>query len=232
LTSNDNNKEICAARLALAWAILAIALSAVSAMPAIAPWVVGAAVAVPVAVSVWLSRRASGYRREAIALASRLAVEAEHTERHRAYVESLKPAAGQIMRRWSRHIATASEETENGITDLSRQFGKILQGISSTMQTSAGGSETAVEAAIAQGRADLSGMLAGMERGLAAKEPLLEQVAALNEITGELNRSSAQSSRGQTGIAHACRKQGSQPGGPKASRAKRSARSSASRLEP
>ena len=118
--------------------------------------------------------------------------------RHKAdaygrYLESLQQAAGEIMSRWAAHIDVASTQTERGITDLSLEFGDILKGIHAATGGSVGGNGAGGDfpAVIALGRADLEAMLAGMERGFAAKEPLLNQMAALEGIIGELREMAA-----------------------------------------
>jgi methyl-accepting chemotaxis protein len=107
------------------------------------------------------------------------------------YVVSLRLAVEPIMSRWSRHIATASAQTEEGITDLSMEFGDILSGIQATI-AAAGGSagegarDSEVASVILQGGTDLEAMLASLARGLDAKEPLLQQITALEAVIGEL----------------------------------------------
>lgn len=104
-----------------------------------------------------------------------------------AYLASLRPAVDAIMTRWSRHIATASAQTEEGITQLSMEFGDILRGIQATISAAGSGSGGGdISAVIKQGGEDLEAMLADMASGLDAKAPLLKQMSALEGVIGEL----------------------------------------------
>jgi methyl-accepting chemotaxis protein len=92
------------------------------------------------------------------------------------------------MTRWAQHIGTASQQTEQAITELSGEFGEILQGIETAIGERPVDSEAHVPVgeAITQGQTDLSAMLSRMEVSFAAREPLLRQIAALDGIIGEL----------------------------------------------
>ena len=107
----------------------------------------------------------------------------------RAFVDSLHSGIGEIMPRWSKHIDIASSQTERGITDLANEFGDILRGIQTTIDASSGaqgGAISDLSSVITVGRNELEQMLAALERGIAAKEPVLKQMVALEAVIGEL----------------------------------------------
>ena len=137
--------------------------------------------------SVWLARRLLGEQRARQAQAQALLAQQQLADGHAAYLASLKQAGDAILPRWVAHIDTASSQTERGITELSHEFGAILQGIQATMATSGAGEQrTDLPATLAQGERDLEAMLADMERGFEAQEPMLQQMASLESVIGEL----------------------------------------------
>ena len=139
-----------------------------------------------------LWRQAQQTQLDAARLAAELRVAGTRAAQYAAFVASLRLAAEQIMRRWSSHIGTASAQTEKGITDLSREFSGILQGIEAAIGSGQGASGASAGAGgdigevIALARADLEGMLGDLERGFAAKAPLLQQISELGAVVNEL----------------------------------------------
>lgn len=136
--------------------------------------------------ALWLRGQLAALRVHDRAETAARADEAGRGNAHADYLNSLRRAVAAIMPRWSAHIDLASGQTEQGITDLSREFGDMLKGIESAVSASGGGDAVDLPAVIALGHTDLEEMLAGMERSFAAKEPLLKQIAALDGVIGEL----------------------------------------------
>lgn len=151
---------------------------------------VAAAAASSVAYSAWLGWRVGEERRAMENQLAVLAVEKIRAEKLEVYLNSLRLGAEQVMPRWSSHIAVASGQTEQGITDLSIEFGDILKGVQATISAAGsddGSGKMDISSVIALSRTDLEAMLHGMERGFAAKEPLLKQIAGLENVIGELS---------------------------------------------
>ena len=136
--------------------------------------------------SVWLARRVQGEQRARQAQAQALLAQQQLADGHAAYLASLKQAVDAILPRWAAHIDTASSQTERGITELSHEFGTILQGIQATMAVSGAGERADLPATLAQGERDLEAMLADMEHSFEAQEPMLQQMTSLENVIGEL----------------------------------------------
>lgn len=150
-----------------------------------------AAQGLTVAVCLLLSRRLLQVKADSMRLEEERDAALLNAKQYDEYLASLRLAVDPIMSRWSRHIATASAQTEEGITDLSMEFGDILSGIQATIAAAGssageGASDSEVASVIAEGGADLEAMLASLAHGLDAKEPLLQQITALEAVIGEL----------------------------------------------
>jgi methyl-accepting chemotaxis protein len=140
----------------------------------------------------WTAARSGAACQAEVQGLAELATEKQRADAYEAYLKSLQRAVEAIMARWSAHIAMASSQTERGITDLSVEFGDILKGIQATIAASAsagaaGGNDAGdFSKVIALGQTDLESMLASMESGFEAKEPVLRQMAALDGVISEL----------------------------------------------
>lgn len=140
-----------------------------------------------VAAGLWSAARVSAERASRQEQMTLLSAARGRAEAYEGYLSSLRQAVETIMARWAAHISMASSQTEHGITDLANEFGDILRGIQTTISASGSGGDAAdFSTAITQGRADLEAMLANMECGFEAKRPLLQQMAALENVIGEL----------------------------------------------
>ena len=145
---------------------------------------------VPVLANVLLTSRLQHASQETQRERAAGEVVADRAERYSVYLESVRSGIVEIMPRWASHIGMASSQTEQGITQLSLEFGDMLKGVQATISASGSGAaddNTDVSAAISIGRADLEAMLLALEKGFADKGPLLQQMIALESIIAELS---------------------------------------------
>lgn len=106
---------------------------------------------------------------------------------------NIAEAARTILPRWSTHVGLASTQTEEGINDLANQFSTILQHIQAALDNSQQaeqglGGESGLTDMISRGRAELNTMLQELEVGLEAKQPMLDQISRLSQISTELKQ--------------------------------------------
>lgn len=185
--SNRHPEKWATAGCGVAW-LLALALAAFGGgFNTVSGWLVLLLAGVPVAIGGMLcyvlGRERQARQREMDTLREQQA----RAARFEAYLCSLRGAAGEIMPRWASHIAIASTQTEEGITELALEFGDLIKGIQASMPAVGAEDENGNFATvISAGNADLQAMLHKQETGLEAKEPLLEQMVGLEGIIREL----------------------------------------------
>lgn len=186
MTPANPEKTVALACLIAGFGVVGLSAGAMS------NWMVAAVASLallPAGLCGWLWQRNKQERAELLATRAALAKEQIDAEHYAGYLASLREGIHQIASRWSAHIALASGQTEEGITNLSVQFGDILKGIQAAIPTSAGDGipRTAdFESVINLGREDLKIMLDKLAAGFEDQQPLFEKMASLEAIIGEL----------------------------------------------
>ncbi|SEF65883.1 methyl-accepting chemotaxis protein [Thauera chlorobenzoica] len=111
---------------------------------------------------------------------------------HIAYAESLEQVAQVSLERWSGHVELSRSQMETAVGELAGAFGEILDRLGETLARSqaaaARGGEDSVVGVIADARAELDGVLAGLDAALAEKQTLSQAVERLGKVTEDLMR--------------------------------------------
>ncbi|WP_334157756.1 methyl-accepting chemotaxis protein [Oryzomicrobium sp.] len=109
---------------------------------------------------------------------------------------------GSILPTWSQQIELARTQSESAIGDLSARFAGIVQRLGKTTQTTDSSVGGGLLPVLEVSRQDLDHILAALTRLMDSKRAMLDQLARLADVIGELEKMAASVGRiaGQTNL--------------------------------